>query len=177
MMQFPSTQNIAEEIVSVGSLLIFNKYLLQIVTRNYLHQWGLILQGFSIQAPSLDKNFSSKFCNFTGILNSFLQISTIFLKLIITFLQLSVQNLILRPQKIFSDIPEGNNDHCDLNYEKGLNWGNLFFVLEVPDFEPAMLTPALPYFDNSVAVPDVLKKAYFDFDSRTPSSPPQKKEN
>ncbi len=35
--------------------------------------------------------------------------------------------------------------------------------------------PALPYFDNRVAVPDMLKKPYFDFDSRTPPLP--QKEN
>ncbi len=32
---------------------------------------------------------------------------------------------------------------------------------------------ALPYFDHSVAVPDMVKKPYFDFDSRT--HPPPKK--
>ncbi len=37
--------------------------------------------------------------------------------------------------------------------------------------EPRM--PALPYFDNSVAVPDMLKKPYFDFNTVDP--PPPKK--
>ncbi len=34
---------------------------------------------------------------------------------------------------------------------------------------------AFPYFDNSVAVPDMLKKPYFDFDSHTPPPPPKRK--
>ncbi len=51
------------------------------------------------------------------------------------------------------------------NHSSKMNWG-------IYENEKFNRYSALPYFDNSVAVPDMLKKPYFDFESHTPLTHP-----